>query len=104
MESGMLKGYEVLRNRNYRLFWVGQWISLIGSWMQSAAQAWLLTRLTDSPFALGVLGAAPSAPLLLLVLLGGLVSDRVNRRRLILVTQALSLLQAVLLTVVTVTG
>src|SRR5438046_1214049 len=94
MRVARLKGFEVLRNRNYRLFWLGQWVSLIGTWMQSVTQAWLLTRLTDSPLALGILGAASSAPLLVLVLLGGVVSDRANRRHIILLTQALSLLQA----------
>ena len=104
MRIPALKGYEVLRNRNYRLFWLGQWISLIGTWMQSVTQAWLLTRLTESPLALGVLGAASSAPLLVFVLLGGLVSDRANRRRVIMLTQALSLVQAMLLAVLTLTG
>src|SRR5512139_2101675 len=99
-----LQGYAVLRNRNYRLFWLGQWVSLIGTWMQSVTQAWLLTRLTSSPFALGVLGAASSAPLLILVLLGGLVSDRVDRRRLIILTQSLSLVQALVLSILTLTG
>src|SRR5262245_36321850 len=99
-----LEGYEVLRIRNYRLFWIGQWISLIGTWMQSVTQAWLLTRLSESQLALGVLGAASSAPMLVLVLLGGLVSDRANRRSVIMVTQALSLLQALLLTVLTLSG
>jgi MFS family permease len=99
-----LKGYAVLRNRNYRLFWVGQWISLIGTWMQSVTQAWLLARLTDSPFALGLLGAAYSAPVLLFVLLGGLVSDRRDRRSVIIITQSLSLVQALVLAVLTLTG
>ena len=99
-----LKGFEVLRNRNYRLFWLGQWISLIGTWMQSVTQAWLLTRLSASPLALGLLGAASSAPLLVLVLLGGLVSDRANRRRVIIATQSLSLLQALMLAVLTLSG
>jgi len=98
-----LKGYNVLRNRNYRLFWLGQWISLIGTWMQSVTQAWLLVRLSPSPLALGILGAASSAPMLVLVLLGGLVSDRADRRTVIMVTQALSLLQALLLAVLTLT-
>src|SRR5436190_8725593 len=104
MRVARLKGFEVLRNRNYRLFWLGQWISLIGTWMQSVTQAWLLTRLTDSPLALGFLGAASSAPLLLLVLVGGLVSDRVNRRRVIMLTQVLSLVQALLMAVLTLSG
>lgn len=102
--SRFLRGYAVLGNRNYRLFWIGQWVSLIGTWMQSTTQAWLLTRLTGSPMALGVLGAAASAPMLLLVLAGGVVTDRVDRRRLILTTQLLSLVQALLLGVLTVTG
>jgi MFS family permease len=96
-----LKGYAVLRNRNYRLFWGGQWISLIGTWMQSVTQAWLLTRLSNSPLALGLLGAASSAPVLLLVVFGGLVSDRRNRRQVIMVTQTLSLVQALILAVLT---
>ncbi len=104
MGLASLKGFEVLRIRNYRLFWLGQWVSLIGTWMQSVTQAWLLIRLTDSPLALGLLGAASSAPLLVLVLLGGLVSDRANRRRVIMVTQALSLVQALLMAVLTLTG
>src|SRR5215472_11945540 len=96
-----LEGYQVLRNRNYRLFWLGQWVSLIGTWMQTVTQAWLLTRLGASPFVLGLLGAASSAPMLVLVLLGGLVSDRLDRRRVIMTTQALSLAQAALLAVLT---
>ena len=99
-----LKGYEVLRNRNYRLFWLGQWISLIGTWMQGVTQAWLLTKLSASPLALGLLGAASSAPLLLLVLIGGLVSDRADRRRVLLATQSLSLLQALVLAILTLSG
>src|SRR5262245_1505658 len=99
-----LKGYEVLRIRNYRIFWLGQWISLIGTWMQSVTQAWLLTRLTANPLALGLLGAAASAPVLLLVLLGGLVSDRADRRRVILLTQALSMGQALILAILTLSG
>lgn len=98
------KGYAVLRNRNYRLFWSGQWISLIGTWMQSVTQAWLLTRLSARPLALGLLGAASSAPVLLLVLLGGVVSDRSNRRRVIMLTQTLSLVQALVLALLTLSG
>jgi MFS family permease len=98
------EGYQVLRVRDYRLFWTGQWISLVGTWMQSATQAWLLTRLTDSAFALGLLGAASSAPFLLFVLPGGLLSDTVNRRRLIMITQTLSMLQAAVLSILTLSG
>ncbi len=104
MAGVSLKGYAVLRNRNYRLFWLGQWISLIGTWMQSVTQAWLLARLTDNPLALGLLGAAASAPVLVFVLLGGLVSDRRDRRGVIILTQSLSLLQALVLAVLTLSG
>ncbi|MBI1816565.1 MAG: MFS transporter [Deltaproteobacteria bacterium] len=99
-----LDGYGVLRQRAYRRFWIGQWISLIGTWMQTAAQGWLLIQLTGSPFMLGLLGAAASAPLLVFVLLGGVASDRVNRRRLILFTQMLSLVQALTLALLTLGG
>ncbi len=100
----IFRGYEILRIRSYRLYWIGQWISLIGTWMQSATQAWLLTRLTDDRFALGLLGAASSAPFLVFVLMGGWLSDRVDKRRLIILTQLLSLLQALLLSYVTLVG
>lgn len=88
------KGYAVLANRNYRLFWLGQWVSLIGTWMQTATQAWLMVRLGGGPFELGLLGAAASAPMLILVLFGGVLSDRFNRRHVVMTTQVLSLLQA----------
>lgn len=100
----LLRGYEVLRVRDYRLFWMGQWVSLIGTWMQGVTQAWLLNKLTGSPMMLGVLGAASSAPLLVLVLVGGLVSDRFDRRKVVIATQFLSLLQAAALTALTLGG
>lgn len=98
------RGYEILRIRNYRLYWIGHWISLIGTWMQSATQAWLLTRLTDDRFALGLLGAASSAPFLVFVLIGGWLSDRADKRRVIIITQLLSLIQALALAYVTLAG
>ncbi|HVN84313.1 MAG TPA: MFS transporter [Candidatus Binatia bacterium] len=99
-----LDGYAVLRQRDYRRFWLGQWISLIGTWMQSAAQGWLLIKLTDSPMWLGALGAAAGAPLLVFVLVGGVASERFDRRRIILCTQFLSLLQALVLSLLTLAG
>lgn len=100
----LFRGYEILRIRNYRLYWIGHWISLIGTWMQSATQAWLLTRLTDDRFTLGLLGAASSAPFLFFVLAGGWLSDRHDKRQLIIVTQILSLLQALAMAYVTLLG
>jgi len=100
----MFRGYEILRIRDYRLYWIGHWISLIGTWMQSATQAWLLTRLTDDRFTLGLLGAASSAPFLVFVLAGGWLSDRSDKRRMIVLTQILSLVQALVMAYVTLTG
>ncbi|HUI27720.1 MAG TPA: MFS transporter [Candidatus Kryptonia bacterium] len=99
-----LDGYGVLRQRDYRRFWLGQWVSLIGTWMQSATQGWLLIKLTSSPMWLGALGAASGAPLLVFVLLGGVTSERFDRRRVILLTQFLSLLQALVLALLTLAG
>jgi MFS family permease len=78
----------VLYNRNFRLYWTGQLISLTGTWMQILAQSWVVLRLTDSVAALGVVNLAQSLPTLLLMLTGGVVADRWDRRRIMIVTQA----------------
>ena len=92
-----------LRHRNFRLFLGGQFLSLVGTWVQSVAQSWLVYRLTDSPFMLGLVAFASQLPYLLSPI-GGAFADRANRHRLIVLTQALSMLQAVLLGVLTLTG
>ena len=83
--------------RNYRLFFSGQCVSLIGTWMQTVALSWLIYRLTGSPLLLGVAGFAAQAPSLLLAPLTGPAADRFERRRILLVTQTLSMLQALAL-------
>lgn len=83
--------------RNYRLFFSGQCVSLIGTWMQTVALSWLIYRLTGSPLLLGVAGFAAQAPSLLLAPFTGPAADRFERRRILLVTQALSMLQALAL-------
>ncbi len=93
-----------LRHRNYRLFFIGQLISLIGTWMQTVGQAWLVLSLTNSPFLLGVINALQWAPVLLFSLPAGVVVDRLPKRPLIVATQALFLLLALCLGVLTVTG
>ena len=80
--------------RNYRLFFGGQCLSLIGTWMQSVALSWLVYRLTGSPLLLGVTGFASQAPSLLLAPFTGPAADRFDRRKILLVTQALSMAQA----------
>jgi MFS family permease len=83
-----------LRNPNFRLFWSGNFLSNIGTWMQNVAQGWLVLSLTNSAFWLGVVGFAGSIPFLLFTLFGGVIADRVNKRRLLLVTQSVMMLLA----------
>lgn len=93
-----------LRHRNFRLFFVGQMISLVGTWMQRIAQSWLVLQLTNSPFLLGFIGALQWLPVLCFSLLGGVVADRVNKRGLIVVTQTVQMLQAFVLWILVRTG
>ena len=96
--------FRALQHRNYRLYWTGQLISLVGTWMQSVAQGWLMHRLTSSAFMLGFLGFAQFLPVLLLSLWAGVIVDSVDKRRLLLITQSAFLLQAVLLATAVSTG
>jgi len=93
-----------LRSRNYRLFAAGQGISLIGTWMQMVAVGWLVYRLTNSPLVLGLTGFAGQIPVLLLAPLGGVVADQWPLRRLLVITQTLCLVQALLLAGLTLSG
>lgn len=93
-----------LANRNYRLYFTGQAVSLTGTWMQRLGQAWLVLELSGSPTLLGVTTAAQFLPLLIAGPWGGLVADRVDKRRLLLWTQAAAGLLALLLGVLTITG
>jgi MFS family permease len=86
-----------LRHRDFRLFWSGQLVSLIGTWMQSVGQAWLVLELTGSPFQLGLVTALQFTPILLLSPVGGALSDRFPKRRIILLTQAAMMAQAFVL-------
>lgn len=92
--------YETLpafASRDFRLFWFGQLVSLSGTWIQSVAQQWLVLKLTGSAFSLGLVTTVQFTPLLLLALVGGAVSDRVSKRNLLLVTQVVSGLLALVL-------
>lgn len=89
--------FRALRHRNFALFAAGQSFALIGYWMQTIAQGWLLYRLTGSATLLGVLGFASSIPILVLAPLAGLLSDRVNLHRAMFATQVLEMLQAIVL-------
>ena len=93
-----------LRHRNYRLFFTGQGLSLIGTWMQRLAVAWLVYRLTNSPFLLGLASFVGQLPLFVFASFAGVFVDRWNRYRLLLLTQVLALIQASLLAALTLTG
>ena len=93
-----------LRHRNFQLFFGGQLISLIGTWMQSVAQAWLVYRLTKSALLLGTVGFASQIPVFLVAPLGGITADRVNRQRLVIATQISSMVLAGILAWLTLSG
>jgi MFS family permease len=89
--------FAALQHRNYRLFFFGQFVSLIGTWMQNVAQAWLVYELTNSPFKLGVVSFAAGVPVLAFSLWAGVVADRVPKRRLLLTTQTIMMTLAFIL-------
>ena len=101
-QSGAL--FSVFRHRNYRLFFTGQTISLIGFWMQAIGQSWLVYRLTGSPLLLGFVGFVSQAPVLFVSPFAGVVADRLNRRRILLVTQSLMMTFASVLALLTLSG
>jgi predicted MFS family arabinose efflux permease len=93
----LFAGFRALRHRDYRLFFSGQLISLIGSWMQRLAQSWLVLSLTHSPFSLGLVGALQFLPMLVLLPFGGIIADRVSKRALLIGTQTSMMLLAFVL-------
>src|SRR6266699_1279322 len=102
--KGLLRTFIALRHRNFRLFWFGQLISLIGTWMQTTAQAWLVLELTHSAWWLGVVGALQFLPVLLLALFGGVLADRLPKRTVLLFTQSSAMLLAFILWILVAAG
>ncbi|HEU5379355.1 MAG TPA: MFS transporter [Ktedonobacteraceae bacterium] len=102
--KGLLRAFVALRHRNYRLFWFGQMISLIGTWMQTTGQAWLVLELTHSAWQLGLVGALQFLPVMLFAIFGGVFADRWPKRRVLLFTQSSAMVQACLLWLLVVTG
>lgn len=96
--------FSALRHRNYRLWFVGQTVSLMGTWMQTTAQGYLVYELTHSPAYLGYVGFAIGAPAWLFMLYGGVVADRIARRKLLVITQACMMALAVILAALTFLG
>src|SRR5215468_5588514 len=97
-------GLRAFRYRDFRLFWSGQLVSLVGTWMQSVGQAWVVLELTGSPFKLGTITALQFGPMLFLSFLAGALADRVRKRRLLLMTQSALMLQAFALAALAWTG
>ena len=105
MQSKFLKQtLRALKHKNYRLFFAGQGISLIGTWMQQIALGWLVYRMTDSAFLLGLVGFSSQIPTFLLASFAGVLADRVNKHKIIITTQILAMVQAFILTALTLTG
>ncbi len=102
--KGLLRAFTSLGQRNFRLFWFGQMISLIGTYMQSIGQAWLVLELTHSAWQLGLVGALQALPVLLFSIFGGVFADRWPKRRVLLVTQSAAMIQALLLWALIATG
>ncbi|MBZ0186796.1 MAG: MFS transporter, partial [Candidatus Obscuribacterales bacterium] len=96
--------FRSLKYRNLRIFFLGQIISLSGTWMQMVALSWLVWRLTKSPVLLGIVEGSNLLPMLLFGILGGTLADRFDRRKLMITTQALAMCQATVLAVLTLTG
>jgi len=95
--AGLLRGFTAFRHRNYRLYWFGQLVSLVGTFMQTTGLAWLVLQMTHSAWQLGVVGALQFLPVLLFALFGGVFADRWPKRQVLLVTQSTAMLQALLL-------
>lgn len=83
-----------LRHKDFRLFWIGNFLSNIGTWMQNVAQGWLVLKLTNSAFWLGLVGFASSIPILVFALIGGVIADHVNNRKLLIATQSTMMVSA----------
>ncbi|XZF16035.1 MFS transporter [Chitinophagaceae bacterium MMS25-I14] len=96
--------FRTFRNRNYALYFTGQSVSQIGTWMQRTGVSWVVYTMTHSAFMLGVTVFAQQFPSFALSLYGGLISDRYSRYKIMLITQAASMIQAILLAVLTLTG
>jgi len=99
-----LGAFRALRHRNFRLFFAGQLISLIGTWMQSVAQAWLVYRLTGSAVLLGTVAFVSQIPVFFLATVGGIVADRYPKRRVVIVSQSAEMILAFLLAGLTISG
>lgn len=102
--DNLANSFSALRHRNFRYFWSGQCISLLGTWIQRTAQLWLVYSITKSPFLLGILGVFQFGPMLLFSLFAGSLVDRFPKRTLLIITQTTLMIQAFVLAFLVWTG
>ena len=102
--TGLAHIFRALKHRNYRFFFIGQSISLIGTWMQQIAMSWLVYRLTNSAFLLGLVVFFGQIPAFILMPFAGVIADRHNRRNILVITQSLAMLQAFILSALVLTN
>ena len=96
--------FVALHERDFRIFWLGQLVSVTGTWMQTVAQGWLVLQLTGSPFVLGLAAAARSLPVLILVIPAGIVADRFDRRKIVIATSVVSTVASAVMGILAVAG
>ena len=96
--------YPALASRDFLIFWVGQFVSLIGTWMQSTTLPYLTYRMTNSPFALGLIGFAATVPTLFLALPAGVLIERLDKRKTVIILQTVMMVQAFTLAFLTLSG
>lgn len=99
--SRALKAFPAFRHKNYQLYFAGQLVSLIGSWLQRVAQGWLILQLTDSAFLVGLVAALNTLPILFLALFSGIIIDSFSRKKIIMFTQATQMILALILGITT---
>src|ERR671933_149997 len=104
MSAGLRRSFSSLAVPNYRRYFTGQVISISGNWMQTVAEMWLMVQLTGSGLSVGITAGLQFLPILLFGALGGVLADRRDKRKLLMVTQALSAVPALTLWALTVTG
>src|SRR5512140_415024 len=103
-KQSIIQRYPALASRDFAIFWVGQFISLIGTWMQNTTQPYLAYRLSGKPFDLGLIGFASALPTLILALPGGVLVERLDKRKTVIAMQVIMLIQAFALAFLALTG
>ncbi|HWZ21569.1 MAG TPA: MFS transporter, partial [Cytophagaceae bacterium] len=96
--------FPALENKNYKLYFYGQLVSLIGTWLQIVAQSWLVLQLTNSAFLIGLVMALSTLPTLFFTLFGGVIVDRFSKKKILLFTQSIAMVLAFILGLLTMLG